>query len=841
MDLQQRQRDQLTRVLTDVHAAVDASSSALDPFGGGGGSGSSGVDHSTAWKVLVYDAYGRDVLATLFSVGELKRLGVTLHLMLHSPREPVHDVPALYFCRPTAENLSRIAADLQNALYDDVQLHFTSLQEPFLRALAARAAAAGAADLVSRVCNQWTEFVSLDSRLISLNHAHSYAAAFAPRLSDRAREAYLLRAVTAVVSVVATAGALPVIRCPAEEGPARAVATQVAAELRARPTLVDGDASSSSSAAAAAAAAAAAGVGIGAPGSGPRPLLVVLDRQCDMTGALHHAWTYLALISDLLGYRANRVPIPPEHRRPASTPTAKAGAAPTAAAEVTDWEIDTRDPFWVANYAEPISSVAEAVDAAVSRYKAESEEVMSRTAQQQQQSGSADMSAASAALAGAIASLPQLTRRKAQLDMHTTLGLTLVALIRARSLDAFHEIEETTIAGAPAAAAAGAGAGDRTDKPALGQLVRGGKGTVLDRLRAVLIAYFAAEQPETAYYAEVFAALEKQAQAADSAAGVGASAGAGVVAGTAAGASGGKPSASAGASARNESVEDDFAAALMGPSKPAAAAVPAADHSADPEAGSGPGSSASAGAGAKRLGPQVSAAIRYAKAVKGTQMTMQALRASNAAGGGATGGGAGGASTGGKSLFDFARSVIDQSAQAFSSLHSGEHNVQLPVTRLVHSLMLNAGAAAGSRAGTATGAAGAAAGAGASGGGSGDASADAAARRFLYFDPRVAQTQQDGQAPAEARARQPFRNVIVVMLGGGSCAEYINLQELAARVDERAGPVAASIGAGGRTSIAYAASEVLSPEDFVAAMADLGAEHSAAVGALERIATEEDV
>lgn len=35
---------------------------------------------NAAWKVLVYDAYGQAVLAPLFTVQDLSKLGVTLHL-----------------------------------------------------------------------------------------------------------------------------------------------------------------------------------------------------------------------------------------------------------------------------------------------------------------------------------------------------------------------------------------------------------------------------------------------------------------------------------------------------------------------------------------------------------------------------------------------------------------------------------------------------------------------------------------------------------------------------------------------------------------------------------------
>ena len=44
-----------------------------------------------SWKVLIYDKTGRDILGPLISVKELRDLGETLHLMLHSSRDAIPD------------------------------------------------------------------------------------------------------------------------------------------------------------------------------------------------------------------------------------------------------------------------------------------------------------------------------------------------------------------------------------------------------------------------------------------------------------------------------------------------------------------------------------------------------------------------------------------------------------------------------------------------------------------------------------------------------------------------------------------------------------------------------
>eukprot|EP01039_Chlorochromonas_danica_P018477 gene18477-22224_t len=74
-------------------------------------------DFSEQWKVLIYDQDGRDIISPLLNVGALRQKGVTLHLQLHSEREPIPDAPVVYFVRPTEANVKRIADDCAKQLY----------------------------------------------------------------------------------------------------------------------------------------------------------------------------------------------------------------------------------------------------------------------------------------------------------------------------------------------------------------------------------------------------------------------------------------------------------------------------------------------------------------------------------------------------------------------------------------------------------------------------------------------------------------------------------------------------------------------------------------------------
>ena len=47
-------------------------------------------------------------------------------MTLHSDRDAVPDAPAVYFIRPTEENLKRVVADCGKQLYRTVYLHFVT-------------------------------------------------------------------------------------------------------------------------------------------------------------------------------------------------------------------------------------------------------------------------------------------------------------------------------------------------------------------------------------------------------------------------------------------------------------------------------------------------------------------------------------------------------------------------------------------------------------------------------------------------------------------------------------------------------------------------------------------
>lgn len=60
------------------------------------------------WKLFIMDAAAQRIVSPILKVNDLREHGVTLFLHFNAEREPVEDVPAVYFVEPSPVNLQRI-------------------------------------------------------------------------------------------------------------------------------------------------------------------------------------------------------------------------------------------------------------------------------------------------------------------------------------------------------------------------------------------------------------------------------------------------------------------------------------------------------------------------------------------------------------------------------------------------------------------------------------------------------------------------------------------------------------------------------------------------------------
>ncbi|KAG8364450.1 hypothetical protein BUALT_Bualt19G0130100 [Buddleja alternifolia] len=85
-----------------------------------------GTANEEVYKILIYNRFCQDILSPLIHVKDLRKHGVTLYFFLDKDRNPVHDVPAVYFLQPTPSNVQRLISDASRAPYDSFHLNFSS-------------------------------------------------------------------------------------------------------------------------------------------------------------------------------------------------------------------------------------------------------------------------------------------------------------------------------------------------------------------------------------------------------------------------------------------------------------------------------------------------------------------------------------------------------------------------------------------------------------------------------------------------------------------------------------------------------------------------------------------
>lgn len=406
------------------------------------------------WKVLVYDERGQTILAPLLKVADLRRLGISLHLRLEAARLPVPDVTAVYFMRATSENISRLAQDLSARLYDQVQVHFVGQATPeLLEELAQKTVRAGTSSLVQAVYDQHLDFVSLERDLFSLEMPESYRAFNDASVSEQEAERRLEQVVSGLFDVLCTLGAVPVIRC-ARNSAAEMVGRRLEELLRAQLLAPHSPFAVSD-----------------AQLPAQRPLLLLADRNVDLIAMLHHAWTYQALVHDLLGLQQNRVELPRTGDRGGGS---------------VRYELDSSsDEFWAREAAQVFPAIALDIKQELERHQAD----LARVMPQESASTTGDeqspllLGSSNRELRGLLESLPELTERKRRLDLHTELATALLERIQARELDTHFQLEERLALHQSS-----------LDRREVLQLLESGRGSLQDKLRLALIYYLSSAQ-----------------------------------------------------------------------------------------------------------------------------------------------------------------------------------------------------------------------------------------------------------------------------------------------------------------------------------------------------------
>lgn len=446
----------LTRMLSLSTSASSASASSFS---------SSVVDLSqlggVGWKVLIYDTVGQEILSPLLTVSELRKLGITLHMSLKSKREKIPDVPAVYFIAPTLENLERVAKDTREGLYESVYINFTStiprvVLEQFAQAVltgeaiqqvatnssnsnnsvSAAAAAVGAAAVarIQKILDQYVEFISLEEQLFTFSNSTIHKDSYL-KLNSTADEQelfnYIDQVVDSLFAVCVTLATVPIIRCKAGNA-AEMIATKLDQKLREHLASKNNLFQNTSNNAASTGTTSG---GSNNPGSSSsalslhRPLLIIYDRTVDLRAPLLHAWSYQALLTDLLKMQNNRVTI---------TLMENGKKTPPKTYDL----LSSEDKFWKNNSLQTFPVVAEALEERIKAYQTEVGKITSGANPNGTNGPVSINSTGTEELSSAINSLPKLQKKKRLLDTHTNIATALVKEIKSREIDEYYDLEQ---------------------------------------------------------------------------------------------------------------------------------------------------------------------------------------------------------------------------------------------------------------------------------------------------------------------------------------------------------------------------------------------------------------
>ncbi|XP_019150733.1 PREDICTED: SEC1 family transport protein SLY1 [Ipomoea nil] len=446
LNLRQKQTECITRML-NLNQPVNAG----------------GTANEEVYKILIYDRFCQDILSPLIHVKDLRKHGVTLYFLIDKDRKPVHDVPAVYFVQPTHSNVQRIVSDASKSLYDSFHLNFSSsIPRPLLEDLASGTISSDSIQRISKVHDQYLEFVTLEDNLFSLANKNCYVQLNDPSAGDKEIEEIIEKVVSGLFCVLATLSVVPIIRCP-RGGPAEMVASLLDQRLRdhllAKNNLFSEGGNFAS--------------------SFQRPVLCLFDRNFELPVAIQHDFRYRPLVHDVLGLRLNRLSVQGE----------KSG--------MKSFELDRSDPFWMANGSLEFPEVALEIENQLNKYKKDVEEVNRRTGGNDgAEFDGTDLIGNTKHLMNAVNSLPELTERKQVIDKHTNIATALLGEIKERSLDTYAKKEDDLMV---------RGGIDRSE--ILGVLK--GKGTKVDKLRFAIIYLISSENIPQSEVEMVEAALRE--------------------------------------------------------------------------------------------------------------------------------------------------------------------------------------------------------------------------------------------------------------------------------------------------------------------------------------------
>ncbi|CAD2099210.1 hypothetical protein YYG_02951 [Plasmodium vinckei petteri] len=366
--------------------------------------------HDKIWKVLIYDSEGQNILAPLLKIGNLRHHGVTLNLNLHNERNTIPEVNAVYFIGSNKENIDKVIKDMINNMYGSYYINFVSyIDNEILEYFANECVKNNVVSYISKITDRYLKFISLSSSTFSLNIPRCFK--ILHETDDNLIQNVMNKITEGLVSLIVTLGVVPIIRVSSNDSyPSKMIAEKLhkniyeLLNLRSTNNYIFNSKNAQ------------------------RPLLILADRDIDLSVMVQHSWTYQALIHDVFDIKLNKINLVPS--------SGGSNAPQSSEKPVTKhYDIDNNDSFFLNNCNKPFPEVANNISECLNEYN----EKMKNLNKNDKNANSNDN--ITGGLMSAMNILPEMAEHKRLLDMHTNILTELIKEIKERELDRFYENE----------------------------------------------------------------------------------------------------------------------------------------------------------------------------------------------------------------------------------------------------------------------------------------------------------------------------------------------------------------------------------------------------------------
>ncbi|CAA9987242.1 sec1 family domain containing protein, putative [Plasmodium knowlesi strain H] len=420
--------------------------------------------HDKIWKILIYDSEGQNILAPLLKVGNLRHHGVTLNLNLHRQRSNIPEVNAVYLIDNNKENIDKIVKDMCNNMYGSYYINFISyVCEENLGYFANECVKYNVASHVSKITDRYLKFVSLSSSTFSLNIPNCFKIFHTNE--DQVIKDVMDRITEGLISFLVTLGIIPIIRVSSNSSyPSKTIAEKLHRKIY---ELVNMRSTNNY---------------IFNSKTVQRPVLILVDREVDLSVMVQHAWTYQALIHDVFDIKLNKISL--RQGGESGTGASHSGNI-TQNTSVKNYDIDNGDTFFSTNCNKPFPEVANNISECLNEYN-EKMKNLNKNDKGASPSGGGGVGNSvggdniTGGLMSAMNILPEMTEHKRLLDMHTNILTELIKNIKDRELDKYYENEFDFES-----------CNEKVCIQHMKDILTSSKGTSMDKYRAFLCLYLA--------------------------------------------------------------------------------------------------------------------------------------------------------------------------------------------------------------------------------------------------------------------------------------------------------------------------------------------------------------